>query len=102
MSRRQRQIKESDFGKPIKIKEHKNFYGNACQDFDTWRLLVQVYIEDHPEKFPKDEQTIDWIGSLMDSYAASWHIQWIKGILAGLHLKSMTGYVNTLKLRFQD
>jgi len=38
----------------------------------------------------------------MESYAASWHIQWIKGTLTGLHLKSMTGYVNALKLRFED
>jgi hypothetical protein len=38
----------------------------------------------------------------MKSYAASWHIQWIKGTLSGIHPKSMTGYVNALKLRFED
>jgi len=38
----------------------------------------------------------------MDSYAASWHIQWLKGTLNGTHPKSMTGYVNALKLRFED
>jgi len=57
---------------------------------------------DQPEKFPKDQRTIDWIGSLMDSYAASWHIKWLKGTLNGNHPKSMTGYVNALKLRFKD
>jgi len=38
----------------------------------------------------------------MESYAASWHIQWLKGMLAGTHPKSMTGYINTLTLRFED
>jgi len=102
MSRRQRRIRELEFAKPIKIKEPITFNGNAGEDFDTWWVLVQVYIEDQPEKFPKDERTIDWIGSLMKFYAASWHIQWIKGTLSGLHPKSMTGYVNALKLRFED
>jgi hypothetical protein len=59
-------------------------------------------MEDQPGKFSKDDQTIDWIGSLMKSYAASWHIQWIKGTLSRVHPKSMTGYVNALKLRFDD
>jgi hypothetical protein len=65
-------------------------------------VLEQVYIKDQPERFPEDERTIDWIGSLMDSYASSWHIQWLKGTLSGLHPKSMTGYINALKLRFED
>jgi hypothetical protein len=102
MSRRRRRIKELEFAKPIKIKEPKKFYQKAGEDFDTWWVLVQVYIKDQPEKFPEDQRTIDWIGSLMDSYAASWHIQWLKGTLSGLHPKSMTGYVNALKLRFED
>jgi len=102
MSRRQRRIKELEFAKPIKIKVPKKLYGKAGEVFDTWWVLVQVYIEDQPEKFPKDERIIDWIGSLMDSYAASWHIQWLKGTLNGTHRKSMTGYVNALKLRFED
>jgi len=38
----------------------------------------------------------------MDSYAASWHIQWLKGTLTGLYPKSMTGYINALTLRFED
>ena len=101
-SRRQRRIKELEFAEPIKIKEPKKFYGKPGEDFDTWWVLVQVYIEDQAEKFPKDQRTIDWIGSLMESYAASWHIRWIKGTLNGTHPKSMTGYVNALKLRFED
>ena len=91
-----------EFAKPIKIKEPKKFFVKLGEDFDTWWVLVQVYIEDQPEKFPKDQRTIDWIGSLMESYAASWHIQWIKGTLNGTHPKSMTGYVNALKLRSED
>jgi hypothetical protein len=38
----------------------------------------------------------------MDSYAASWHMQWLKGTLTGQHPKLMTRNVNTLKLRFED
>jgi hypothetical protein len=38
----------------------------------------------------------------MDSYAASWHLQWITGTLSRLHPKSMRGYVNAHKLRFDD
>lgn len=63
---------------------------------------MQVYIKDQLEKFPKDEQTIDWIGSLMDSHESAQHIQWIKGTLTNAHLKSMTGFVNVLKLWFKD
>ena len=101
-SRRQRRIKNLESSRPIKIKEPKKFLGKPGEDFDTWWVLVQVYIKDQPERFPEDERTIDWIGSLMDSYAASWHIQWLKGTLSGVHPKSMTGYVNALKLRFED
>jgi len=101
-SRRQRRIKDLESSKPIKIKEPKKFLGKPGEDFNTWWILVQVYSKDQPERFPEDERTIDWIGSLMDSYAASWHIQWLKGTLSGLHPKSMTGYVNALKLRFED
>ena len=28
--------------------------------------MVEVFIQDQPEKFPTDEWTIDWIGLLMD------------------------------------
>jgi hypothetical protein len=44
-------------------------------------------MEKQPEEFPKDERIIDWIGSLMDSYAVSWHIQWLKGTVTGIHPK---------------
>jgi hypothetical protein len=64
--------------------------------------MMEVYIRDQPEKFPNDERTIDWIGSLMDQYAASWHIQWLRGTLSGKHPKLITGYVQALKLRFED
>jgi len=91
-----------DFAKPIKIKEPKKFYQNPGEDFDTWWVLVQVNLEEQPEIFPKNERTIDWIRSLMDSSAASWHVLWLKGTLARLHLKPMTSYVNALKWRFQE
>jgi len=54
-SRRQRRIKALEFAKPIKIKEPKMCCGKPGEDFDTWWVLVQVYIEDQPEKFPKDQ-----------------------------------------------
>jgi len=58
-SRRQRQIKEFEFAKPIKIEEPKKFFGKPGEVFDTWWVLVQVYIEDQPETFPKNQRTID-------------------------------------------
>jgi hypothetical protein len=70
MSRRRRRIKELEFAKSIKIKEPKKFFGKADEDFDTWWVLVQVYMKDQPERFPEDQRTIDWIGSLMESHAA--------------------------------
>jgi len=82
--------------------EPKKSYGKAGEDFNTWWVQVQVYVEDQPKKIPKDERTIDWIGSIIDGYAASWHIQWLEGTLNGIHPKSMTRYVNALKLRFED
>jgi hypothetical protein len=38
----------------------------------------------------------------MKSYAASWHIQWIKGTQSGVHPKSMTGCMNPPELRFEN
>jgi hypothetical protein len=38
----------------------------------------------------------------MDRYAAAWHIQWLKGTFSGKHPKSITGYIQALKLRFED
>jgi len=63
---------------------------------------MEVYNRDQPEKFPNDEHTIDWIGSLMDKYAAAWHVQWIKGTISGKHPKSITGYIQSLQLRCED
>jgi len=63
---------------------------------------MEVYIPDQPEKFPNNERTIDWIGSLVDKYAATWNVQWIKGTISGKHPKSITGYIQVLKLRFED
>jgi hypothetical protein len=64
--------------------------------------MMTVFIKDQPEKFPDDERTIDWIGSMMQDYAAAWHIQWIKGTMVGTYPKSMTGYIAALELRFND
>ena len=38
----------------------------------------------------------------MDKYAAACHVQWSKGTVSGKHPKSITGYVQALKLRFED
>jgi hypothetical protein len=34
-------------------------------DIDTWWMMVEVYIHDHSEKFPKADKTIDWIRSVI-------------------------------------
>jgi hypothetical protein len=90
------------YPKPIKIKQPKRYEGKIGDDLDTWWIKMEVYIRDQPEKFPNDERTIDWIDSLMDKYAAAWHIQWIKGTISGKHPKLITGYIQALKLRFED
>lgn len=82
--------------KPIKIKEPRKFEGKIGDDSETWWIMVEVYIHDQPEKFPKNKRTIDWIGSLMDRYGAAWHIQWIKGTMTGKHPKSIMGYTQAL------
>jgi len=102
LSRRQRRIQDLQYAKPIKIKEPKRFEGKVGDDFETWWIMMEVYIQDQPEKFPNDKRTIDWIGSLMEKYAAAWHVQWIKGTVTGKHPKSITAYVQALKLRFED
>jgi hypothetical protein len=71
-------------------------------DFDTWWIMMEDYIRYQLEKFPNDERTIDWIGSLVDRYALAWHIQLIKGTICGKHPKSLTSYIQALKLRFED
>jgi len=55
ISQRQGRIQELQYAKPIKIKEPKKFGGKPGEDFDTWWVLIQVYIQGQPEKFPKDE-----------------------------------------------
>jgi len=102
ISGRHWRIQELQYAKPVRIKELKKFGGKPGEDFDTWWVLVQVYKQDQPETFPKDERTIDWIGSLMDRYAAPWPIQWLKGTLNGIYPNLMTGYTQALKLRFKD
>jgi len=81
----------------------------TCEEQVMWGNLLQWFgsgLEPDPEPTrefgPIANNTIDWIGSLMNKYAAAWHIQWLKGTLNGTHPKSMTGYVNALKLRFED
>lgn len=91
-----------EFPKCIKIREPKRFEVKPGDDFDTWWTLVQVYIEDQLEKFPKDERTIDWMRCLRDRYAAAWHIQWLKRTLNGIYPMSMREYINALKLRFEE
>jgi hypothetical protein len=102
LSRTQKRIRDLQYAKPIKIKEPKRYEGRVGDDFDTWWIMMEVYIRDQPEQFPNDERTIDWIGSLMDKYAAAWHSQWLRGTISGKYPKSITGYIQAMKLRFED
>lgn len=77
MSRRQRWMKDFEFPKFIKIQKLKKFEGKPGDDFETWWIVVQVYIDDQPEKSRKDKGTIDRIRSLIDKYAAAWHTYWL-------------------------
>jgi len=95
-TRRQRQITELEFAKPIQIMEHKRLEGKHPEDFDTWWVTMQVYVEDQPEHFPQDERTIDRISSWMDIYAAAWHIHWIEETSDGTYPESSTAYINAL------
>jgi hypothetical protein len=63
--------------------------------------MVQVCIHDQPEKFTKDERTIDWISSLMDKYVAARHSQWINETLSVKLPESITRYIQALQLRFE-
>jgi len=65
---------ELKFAKPIKIKEPRRSKRQSGEDFDTWWVRMEVYIQDQLEKCPKDERTIDWIDFLIDKYTASWYI----------------------------
>jgi hypothetical protein len=92
-TRRQTRLTELEFARAIKIQEPKRFTGTPNEDFNTQWVTMQVYIEDQPERFPKEHRTIGWIGSVIDKYAAACHIQWIKGTLSGAHAKLLSGYV---------
>jgi len=50
------------------------FEGKPGEDFDTWWIIVEVYIHNQQEKFPNDDRSIDWICSLRDTYAAVWNV----------------------------
>jgi len=102
ISRRQRRIRDLQYAKLIQIVKPKRFKGKQEADFDTWWIMVDGYIQDQPERFPKHEQTIYWIGSLMDRYAAPCQIQWIDGTRSGKHPKCIRGYIQTLKQSFED
>jgi len=45
--------------KPITIKEPKSVEGKIGDDYETWWVMMEVYIEDQPETVPNDERTID-------------------------------------------
>jgi hypothetical protein len=32
--------------------------GKSGDDFETWWILIQVYIDDQPEKFPKNKEPL--------------------------------------------
>jgi len=95
-------IRDLQYVKPITIKEPKSLGGKIGYDYETWWVMMEVRIKDQPEKFPNDERTIDRISSLMDKYVVASHIQWIERTISGEQPKSITGYVQTLKLLFED
>ena len=55
LSRRQRRIQDLQYAKPIKIKEPKRFEGKIADDSETWWLMMEVYIQGQPEKFPNNK-----------------------------------------------
>jgi len=59
MSQKQSRIKQLESAKPIKFWQQKRFDAKPGDDSDTWWVWVQLYIEDQPEKLPKNERTID-------------------------------------------
>jgi hypothetical protein len=44
MSQRQCRIRDLQHAKPIKIKEPKRYKGRVGDDFDTWWIMIEVYI----------------------------------------------------------
>jgi len=45
---------------------------------------------------------INWVGGLLNTYAAAWHVQWERQALVGKFPTSQTTYQNNLKLMFED
>jgi hypothetical protein len=52
-------INDLNFDNAKIIGEPKWFKGWPGDDYEMWWILVHVYIDDQPQKFPKDERTID-------------------------------------------
>lgn len=88
--------------KPIKLKDPYPFEGKAGDDFETWWIIVQTLIQDQPEKFDETGRTINWVGGLLKKYAAAWHVQWERQVLAGKFPRSWRTYQNDIALRFED
>jgi hypothetical protein len=88
--------------KPIKLKDSYPFEGKPGDDFETWWIMVQTFIQDQPEKFDNTGRTINWAGGLLKKYAAAWHVQWERQALAGKFPRSWTTYQNNIVLRFED
>jgi len=88
--------------KPMKLKDPYPFEGKPGDDFEAWWIMVQTFIQDQPEKFDETGRTINWVGGLLEKYAAAWHIQWERQALAGTFPRSWTLYQNDLALRFED
>ena len=87
---------------PIKLKDPYSFEGKPGEDFDAWWIIVQIFIQDQPEKFDNSGRTINWIRGFLRQFAAAWHVQWERQALAGKFPRSWTTYQNDLMLRFED
>jgi len=88
--------------KPIKLKAPKQFEGNSEDEFETWWVQFETFIQDQPEKFEDPGRTINWVRELLTKYAGAWHVQWERNALAGKYPRSWTTYQNDIKLRFED
>ena len=64
--------------------------------------IVQIFIQDQPEKFDDSGRTINWIRGFLKKYAAAWHVQWERQALQGKFPRSWTTYQNDLMLSFED
>ena len=88
--------------KPIKLKDPYPFEGKAGDDFEARWIMVQIFIHDQPEKFDETGRTINWVGGLLNKYAAARHVQWERQALPGKFPRSWTTYLNDIALRFED